>query len=281
MRVMVTGAAGVVGTQLCRYLSTSGYEVVPVDIVDAPGMVCADLRDEVAAQKLFEKHRPDGLLHLAANKNVFFCEENPEVAHAVNFEMTQTLVRLSAASGVRFVFFSSDYVFGSNDRVWREADEPCPTTQYGRDKAASERMIREALADCAIVRTAGLYGFPGDLIQVVRSVLSQGEAFNAFDNLINCPTWTSDLFQMLDVILTGRLSGIFHCVGPEVFSRFEYARCVAESDGLDVSLLRAESLDFSTDIRPPALRLDGGCTYERLGFRPGNLKDNLRKMNDG
>lgn len=277
MPLMITGGAGVVGTQLCRHLRARGHEVVAVDVMETQGVVRADLLDDVASKRVFETHRPEVVLHLAANKNVFFCEENPDVAHAVNFQMTESLVGLCAAFNARMIFISSDYVFGEEDRVWKEDDTPCPTTQYGRDKAASEKVIGEVLSDYAIVRTSGLYGFQEDLVHVVRSVLAKGETFNAFDNLSNCPTFLPDLFNMLDAILQNELSGVFHCVGPEAMSRFDYAKTVAEVLGLDASLVQPESVDFEQDIRPPSLRLSGAQTYSRLGVVPRKLSDNLRK----
>lgn len=278
MRVLLTGAAGVVGRGLWRHLRERQIDVIAVDIAELPEVVQADLRDAETVRGLMEKYEPDVLLHLAANKNVFFCEENRAVAHDVNYCMSETLARACENAGVRMVFFSSDYVFGAEDRMWRETDVPCPTTQYGRDKAASEAFICQQLDDYAIIRTAGLYGFPGDLTHVVRSVLSKGESFNAFSNLVNCPTWTGDLFAMLDFILENHRTGIFHCVGPEALSRFDYACRVAAVFGLNGSLVQAETLDFSKDIRPPALRLDGSCTYKALGFFPGMLESNLGKI---
>lgn len=277
MRVLVTGAAGVVGTELCRDLRARNHEVIPVDVAGGAEMIRADLRDAGAAREVLEKHRPEVVLHLAANKNVVQCEENREAAHAVNFGITENLAQGCAAISCRMVYFSSDYVFGKEDRFWVEGDVPCPTTQYGRDKVESERVIAEQVPDHAIIRTAGLYGFPGDLTQVVRGVLSRGDIFDAFENLTNCPTWTGDLFRMIAVILEQGERGIFHCVGPESLSRFAYARCVAAVSGMDASLVRATSLDFTKDVRPPTLRLDGRATYRKLGVMPGTLEENLRK----
>jgi dTDP-4-dehydrorhamnose reductase len=280
MRLMVTGGAGVVGSELCAHLRKAGHPVFPVDVSGAEGVMVADLRDEAAVSRVFEQIRPDAVLHLAANKNVFFCEEHPEAAHAVNYKITEILTAACNRFNARMIFISSDYVFGGANRTFTEADAPCPTTQYGKDKAASEQVILKTLNDSAIVRTAGLYGFPGDLIQVVKVALSKGEPFRAFDNLINCPTWTSDLFRMIDRILDSGYCGIFHCVGPETLSRFDYACAVAEAFGLNPKLVLAEKLDFTKDVRPPSLRLDGTGTYERLGVTPGTLRENLKRIRD-
>lgn len=279
MRILLTGAAGVVGSALCRHLKGRHHEVIPVDMADSSGIIRMDLRKTDAAAALLGEYHPDVVLHLAANKNVFFCEENRAASHEINFGITETLTRACMQSGSRMIFFSSDYVFGANDEVVFEKSNPCPTTQYGRDKAESEAFIASHLGSWAIVRTAGLYGFPGDLVQVIRQAVSKGQPFSAFGNLKNCPTSLNDLFPMLDTILSQGLSGTYHCVGREVLSRFDYALQVARVLEFDESLIRSERLDFSRDIRPPCLHLDGEKTYSMLGYYPRSLAENI-KMND-
>ena len=278
MRILLTGAAGVVGSVLCQNLRGRCYEVIPVDIVDSPGIIRMDLRNSNAAVTLLSEHRPDVILHLAANKNVFFCEENISVTHEINFGITENLTRACMNSRSRMLFLSTDYVFGAKSEVFFEDSQPCPTTQYGQDKAESEAYIEGNLDSYVIMRSAGLYGFPGDLIQVVRQAISKGQRFNAFANLKNCPTSLNDFFCMLDIIISRELNGIFHCVGREFLSRFDYALQVAKALGLDASLIYSEMLDFSQDVRPPCLHLDGTKTYSVLGYHPLSLIENI-KMN--
>ncbi len=278
MRIVLTGAAGAVGTPLGRDLKRRQYEVLPVDIADSPGVIRIDLRNADAVAALLDEYCPDVVLHLAANKNVFFCEENKAVAHETNFGITENLARACMNNEIRMVFLSTDYVFGAGNAMHSEASSLCPTTQYGRDKAASEEFIKSHLVSCSIVRSAGLYGFPGDLVQVIRQTLAKGNVFNAFGNLKNCPTAMNDLSSMLDIILTRGLDGTYHCVGPEVLSRFDYAVQVARVFGFDESLIRLEMLDFSRDIRPPCLHLDGKKTYSTLDYYPRSLLENI-KMN--
>lgn len=80
---------------------------------------------------------------------------------------------------------------------------------------------------------------------------------------------------MLNKIILRGDRGIFHCVGLEPMSRYQYACEVAEVFALDVSLIKAVNLDFLVDIRPPRVRLSGIYTYDYLQFYPGTLKDNL------
>ncbi|MGB3514569.1 MAG: SDR family oxidoreductase [Microcoleaceae cyanobacterium] len=276
MRILVTGAAGLIGKKLTDHLSNIGHQVIPVGFVQQQeGLICADLREEATVFSLLREYTPDLIIHLAALKNLRFCEENKEASRATNYGITEVLTRACSESETRMIFFSSDYVFGKYDRFWKEEDSPCPITQYGMDKAASEFAIREKLSDYAIIRTAQLYGFRGDFVSLVCEALTSDRELIAFANLVNCPTWIDDLFAMLDQIICHGSQGIFHCVGPEAVSRYKYACEIAEAFALDTSYIKAVNLDFSTDIRPPVVRLNGASTYDALQVYPGTLKDNL------
>ena len=275
MRILLTGATGKLGKCLGNYLTTMGYEVIPVDIRAHGAIIHADLQNEVKVSQLIETHAPDLIIHLAAITDIGFCEQNKEKAHAVNFGITEILVRLCQKFSIQIVYFSSDYVFGAKDLLWEVQDNPCPTTQYGKDKAACERIIQEHLVRYVIVRTAQLYGFSGDFVDMVRSHLTTGRNFMAFANLVNCPTWTGDLFPMLVQIIEQKLYGIFHCVGPEALSRYQYACTIAEYFALRPAFIQPVYLDFSKDIRPPIVRLGGLLTNRKLQIHPGRLKDNL------
>jgi len=277
MKVLITGAAGVVGGCWIRH-AVGRYNVIGVDLVAEPALKQLDMREEDQTVALVHEVQPDVLLHFAANKNILYCEHHPDAAHDTNVMITQHLVKACLGRTVHFVFLSSDYVFGAEDRFWRETDAPCPSTQYGRGKAESEAMIRKLIPNFAIVRTAGLYGFPNDFIDTVRGILAQEKSFPAYTNIINNPTYIKDLFFMLDIIISKRREGVFHCVGPESLTRFQYARQIAEVYGLDADMILPERLDLSKDLHPPILRLDGAWTYKHLDYIPGRVKTNMQWM---
>jgi len=275
MRILVTGAGGMLGRTLSKSLSAVGHEIIPVSLTESDGIIAADLRNEATVFRLFQEHAPDLILHLAALTNIRFCEQNKEAARATNYGITEILTRACTECSARLIFFSTDYVFGKHDRLWQEEDSPCPTTQYGIDKAASERLIQERLSDYAIVRTAQVYGFNGDFVSLVAQALTAHQPFTAFANLANCPTWIGDLFPMINTIIQHGRRGVFHCVGPEAISRYQFACEIAKAFGLDTASIQAVNLDFATDRRPPVVRLNGTSTYEMLQVYPRKVKENL------
>lgn len=277
MKILLTGATGLIGREIVFFLEKKGHTLIPVDIIASESVLQADLRDNEIVNDLISLNSPDLVIHLAAIKNIKFCEQNKEEAELSNVGITRGLVAVCKERNIRLIYFSTDYVYGAYDRFWVESDLVCPTTQYGKSKAISEAVIQKELSDYAIVRTAQLYGFKGDFISLVLQTLNAGKEFLAIDNLVNCPTWIGDLLQMLDEIIEERHQGIFHCIGPEAVSRYEYACEIARAFSLDSSKIKPFQLDFSIDIRPPVVRLNGINTYQKLQVYPKKLEINLEK----
>jgi len=274
-KILISGAAGVIGRNLSHYLREAGHCIVPTDVIVQEGIITADLRDQNSIFHLIDTYQPEMIIHLASIKNLNFCENNKNESRTTNYGIVESVAKACAVSNIRMIFFSSDYVFGQYDALWQERDKPCPTTQYGIDKSDAESMIQNLLPDATIIRTAQVYGFAGDFVELVCQTLNAAQTFKAYTNLINCPTWCGDLFAMLHQIIQNDHRGIFHCVGPEALSRYEFALQVARAFNLDTACIHAEEIDFSNDIRPPVVRLDGTATYKLLGVSAGTLHENL------
>ncbi|MGB0526052.1 MAG: SDR family oxidoreductase [Flammeovirgaceae bacterium] len=275
MRILLTGAAGLIGREIHHYFSTKGHHLIPVDVRIQHTGICLDLTQARLVRQLVAQHQPDLIIHLAAMKDIKLCETNKRAAHRTNYGITTTLADICKASQIRLIYFSTDYVFGKQDQFWEEHDPLCPTTQYGIDKAKSEQYIQAQLTNYAIIRTAQLYGFSGDFVSLVWKTLRSNQVFKAISNLINCPTWIQDLLAMLDQIIHQAHQGIFHCVGPAALSRYQYAFEIAQTFGLNTNLIQPITLDFTQDIRPPIVRINGSSTYQKLQVYPHRLKNAL------
>ena len=276
MRILITGAAGVIGKALHVYLHNNGHHIIAVDLVDSYDVIRLDLRNKTEVVHFIEKHSPRSIIHLAAIKDLVFCEQHKKMTHNTNYAVTETIVNICLKFNIHLIFFSSDYVFGHSEQAWRETDTPCPNTQYGKDKAACEQLIQQKLSHYAIIRTAQLYGFTGDFIDLVRTALNSQQRFQAFSNLVNCPTWIKDMLIMLNKIIQPQHNGIFHCVGLQAMSRYQYACEIAKALALDTAYIQAVELDFKQDIRPSIVHLDGAATYAKLQYYPKTLQHNLR-----
>ena len=176
-RVLVTGAAGMLGSQVILGVP-DGVTVVGADLRDAPGVEAAgvDLADAEGVAELFARWGPfDGVIHTAAYTAVDKAEEEEDVAQRANATACAVLAEQCARSGAPLVTVSTDFVFdGTSHRPYREDDPPNPLSAYGRTKLAGERAALEAHpSGVRVVRTQWLYGprgrhFPRTMQQLAR-----------------------------------------------------------------------------------------------------------------
>lgn len=279
MKILITGASGYVGTGLMRYLSREGNELIPTGL-DADGGLspvnCLDLTDFSATNLYIRKMKPDVILHLAGNKDVFMCESDKALSRRVNYEASKNIVEECARHKIRLIYLSTDYVFGQGKAPFNELSLPAPQTQYGKDKLATENFIKEKLTDYAITRTAGIFGLKNDFVEAVTKQVKMKNKFKAYANLKNSPTFIKDLALMLNMVIGERRTGIFHCAGSESVSRYDFALKITKAFQLEEALIVPEDIDLSHDLRPPDLSMDSSWTYKTLGYHPKGIEKILQ-----
>lgn len=272
-KVLITGAGGTVGRALSPLLSETFETVLTSRATEVLKAVLADLSQPAEVESLLSEVQPDAVVHLAGNKSVFQLEEDKNLSQHENVMTTQNLCKALENTNVHLIFLSSDYVFRGDSGPYSESAVPDPQTVYGQDKLTAEQMVLNSDVNAAVVRTAGVFGYPGDFVELVYRTLSTGESFDAYTDVCNTPTFAGDLAVMLTVILKQKLLGTFHCCGSQHVSRFDFAQIIAEAFGLDQSLLK-ESV--CSDIRPKDVRLDAAASFETLQFMPSPLLETLK-----
>ncbi|MEO0074388.1 MAG: sugar nucleotide-binding protein, partial [candidate division WOR-3 bacterium] len=156
MRCLVTGAKGLLGSELVRYLEDVGDEVVAWDLPDN------DITDVEKTISNIHLVRPDTIFHLAAWTDVDACESDRARAALVNFQGTWGVAMGAAEVGAQLLYVSTDYVFsGRSSRPYRETDKPDPISVYGRTKLMGEQAVLRTCKRRFVVRTAWLYGRAG------------------------------------------------------------------------------------------------------------------------
>lgn len=274
-RVLLTGAAGVVGSALARCFSAAGAPLVLVDRLGKTpaGIIGCDLGDAAAVARLISEQRPEVILHLAGNKDVFALEKAPALARHANVDTTRNLRDAAEGTGCHFIYLSTDYVFEGIAGPYSETAPAVPTTEYGRTKLAAEALLREGGLALAIARSSSIFGYPRDFVSIVLEALRQGRPFPAFSDLVSNPTYLGSLFEMLRRIIDRRLTGVFHTAGVQAVSREEFARQIAATFNLNPSLVRGEKREER--IRPADLSLDNRATYTALDYHPQPLEQIL------
>ena len=189
MRLLVTGAAGMLGHRVVDVAKQAGHDVVGIDIDEA------DITDAESIGGVVADIGPDAIIHCAAFTNVDGAEENEDLAAAINAAGAGNVARAAAATGARIVHLSTDYVFdGEKDSPWVESDPVAPLGAYGRTKLAGELEVQAATPDHAIARTAWLFGAGGpNFCDTMLRLASERDSVSVVTDQIGCPTWTGHL----------------------------------------------------------------------------------------
>jgi dTDP-4-dehydrorhamnose reductase len=221
VRLLVTGAAGMLGHDVLRAGERAGHELQGVDLPEI------DITDEAAVQELVERVQAqagglDGVVNCAAWTDVDGAETHQAQARAVNADGAGSIARACARARVSMVHISTDYVFdGSapldddgNPRPYVEADPTGPRSVYGRTKLEGEEQVRAASPKHTIVRTAWLYGVDGkNFVETMLRLAGEREAVQVVTDQIGSPTWSGHLAPALLGLLEREVGGLVHLTG--------------------------------------------------------------------
>ena len=235
MRLHVTGATGYLGAELVRQSGASGERV--------------EIRDAAAVAELFERLRPDSVIHTAYR-------QDGAGAREITVDGAENVARTAHAVGARLVHLSTDVVFdGRKGAAYVEDDEPSPVTDYGRAKADAEQRVLAAHPEALLVRTSLIYGGA----QPSKHELAALEPDNVFyEDEIRCPVQVGDLAAALLELVETELAGLLHVAGPDAVSRAGFAALAAR---------RAVRQAPAPPGRPLDCRLDSSLAHALLRTR--------------
>ena len=264
MRWLVTGALGMLGTDLTRMLAERGEHVDGIDKDDV------DITDPRATAGVAPGY--DVVVSCAAFTAVDPAEEHEDVAFAVNAVGAANLARAARAAGARIVQISTDYVFAGDATEPYAEDAPiAPRSAYGRTKAAGEWAVRASCPDHLIVRTAWLYGahgpcFPRTIVRVAR----EKGGLDVVSDQVGQPTWTVDLADLVHrLVVAGAPAGTYHGTSGGRTSWHGFARAAVEAAGMDPEIVRATTSDAYVRPAPrPAFSVLGHDALQALSISP-------------
>jgi dTDP-4-dehydrorhamnose reductase len=235
VRTLVTGAAGMLGSDVVEACAGRGHEVVALARADL------DITDARAVEAALARHRPDAVVNCAAWTDVDGAEDAEPAAMRVNDAGAALLAAAAAASGAKVLYVSTDYVFdGSKRHPYVESDLPAAISAYGRTKQAGETSVAVANPRHFIVRSSWLYGTAGrNFVETMLRLGSEQPEVLVVSDQRGCPTYTRHLAEGIALLVEGDEFGIHHLAGAGSCSWFEFAQEIFDEGGLESRVMAA------------------------------------------
>ena len=247
MKVLITGSAGQLGTDLVASANHAGLDVIATSHADL------DITDRNLVSQKIASAAPEAIIHAAAWTAVDACESDIKKAMAINSDGTANVVNAARQIGARVIHISTDYVFdGTKATPYIESDIPNPQSVYGASKLAGERHLD--LNQDSVVRISWVCGEHGNnMVKTILRLAATSPTLTFVDDQIGSPTFTSDIAPVLVDFARESRTGIWHLTNQGTTSWFGFAQDVLRAAELDPNRVQPIA---TADLRPqrPAKR---------------------------
>ena len=283
MKFLVTGSAGLVGSQVVKDLTKQNHTVYSCYHDEKPShgtSIQLDITDQDKIIQILQEIKPDRIIHLAAMTDVDQCETQQELAILLNAKSTEILAKQAAKQNAFFVYVSTDYVFDGIKGMKKEDDSTNPLGFYGKSKLEGELTLNKLASSWCIARTSTPFGihhkkksFP---LWVQESLEAKKEIPVLVDQLTS-PTYVPNLSKMLIEVATRQITGVIHLAGATRISRYELAELVADKLSLDKKFLiqtNTDEMNWKAQ-RPRDSSFDVSLATEILNEKPQEIEHSL------
>jgi len=261
MRVLVTGAGGQLGRELCS-MTDGQVEVVGLD------RRALDVTDLARCREAIAAYLPDAVIHAAAYTAVDRAEEEPDEAFRVNAAGTRNMSLAAREGQAKFCYISTDYVFdGRASAPYNEYDAPNPLNVYGKSKLAGERLAQSLSDRWFVVRTSWVYGAHGaNFVKTMLRLGAERGRVQVVADQKGSPTWAKDLAAFLLALVSTEAYGIYHATNAGHCSWYEFARAIFEEKGMRVEVVPCTTEEFPRPARRPAYSVLDGAAVRYNGL---------------
>ncbi len=247
MKILVTGATGMLGQDVLRVLREQRHECLGVGSADF------DLQDMAAVRAAVTAFSPDAIVHCAAYTAVDKAESEPACCASVNGLGTLNIARAALAVDARLLHVSTDYVFdGSGETPWEEYDLPRPLNVYGLSKLQAEEAVRSLVPKHFILRTSWVFGHGGgNFVETIRRLGKEKSSISVVDDQIGSPTYSVDLARLIAQMIVTDRYGTYHGTNEGFCSFAEFARMILRAEGSRCRVNPIPSSQYPSAARRP------------------------------
>jgi dTDP-4-dehydrorhamnose reductase len=284
MKIIVFGAGGQIGREVCRAAWHPRHIILPVDLKTV------DITKPTDVSAILTREKPDLAINLAAYTAVDRAESEPDLAWAVNCAGAAHIAAVCGENATPVIHLSTDYVFdGRKSGPYREDDAVGPLGVYARSKEAGERAVRAALTQHVILRTAWVFGTHGaNFVKTMLRLAAERPVLRVVADQRGCPTPAADIAAALTVI-AGHIQrggvdwGTYHFAGDTPVTWHSFAEAVFDLTAPQVvTRPQVEPIvtgEFPTPAeRPPNSVLDCRKIKEAFGISPPSWREGLARV---
>jgi len=294
MKVLITGANGLLGQHLVKLLLQNDYEVVatgrgesrlPFTASDKYVYHSMDITNGLETFDVMSREKPTVVVHTAAMTNVDDSELRPQLCEQINVQGTSQVLTDAEMFSSHFIYISTDFVFDGEQGNYSEEDETKPISWYGFTKMQAEAIAQTSTIPFTIVRTCLVYGnvlsgTRSNIINWVKESLQQGKSIQVVTDQWRTPTYVEDLAKGILLIIQKKAEGIYHLSGKDWLSPYQMALKTAAYFNLDAT--KIEKADASNFQQPGRRPLKTGFVIEKarkeLDYEPLSFEEGLGKM---
>lgn len=286
-RVLITGGSGLLALNWAlairdhyavtlglhrRDISLAGIETRQMDLESVDHLVCT-----------FETVQSQIVIHTVGLTNVEECEVEPGLAQHINVELAGNVAHACAKLGLPLVHVSTDHLFSGKASLVDETHPTAPNNVYGRTKAEAEFRVLEAHPQALVIRT-NFYGwgprYRRSFSDVVIDALRSGNRLTLFKDVFYTPILIETATQAAHDLIDLKASGIFHVVGEERISKYEFGLKIAEEFNLDSGIIKPGFLNDHVSLvqRPHDMSLSNQKTCNLLGRKLGGVNEHIARL---
>jgi len=252
MKLLLTGVSGLLGINFAQEMMDE-HEIIGVDrgkLVNAPFQIIRhDLLEKDVVESILDDARPDWVVNCAALADLDICENDPELAKQLNTDLPRRFARACKMRSIPFVHISTDAVFdGEKNGFYSEEDPPSPVGVYAKTKFDGEWAVLTENPK-AIVARVNFYGWSlngrRSLAEFFYNNLTNNKSMSGFTDVLFCPMLVNDTARILVKMLKRELKGLYHLVGPQAMSKYQFGVEIARCFHMRESDITPKSVSFS------------------------------------